>query len=209
MGNSNHNHSTALVFDFGGVLIDWDPRYLYSKLFPGDPQGMENFLREIDFSGWNLHQDAGRSFAPAVAELCERFPQYTAQIRAYDERYEETMSGPIWETVSILESLKDQGLPLYALSNWSAEKFAVVRPKYEFFGWFEGMIISGEVGLIKPDPRIYQRLSELTCRPPQDCLIIDDSPVNTAAAESLGFQAIQFSSPQQLRAELEQRGYRL
>lgn len=206
MDNHNPHSATTLVFDFGGVLIDWNPRHLYRKLFPNDPEGMEQFLSEVGFSEWNLRQDEGRPFAEAVAELCDSFPHYSTQIRAYDERYLETMTGPLWDTVAILKSLKEQGYPLYALSNWSAEKFEQVKPRYEFFSWFEDMVISGAVRLVKPDPRIYQLLAEVTGRSPGDCLIIDDSPVNTTAALELGFQAIRFASPGQLKLELAQRG---
>lgn len=193
----------VFVFDFGNVLIDWDPRYLYRKLFGSDLQAMENFLREVRFFEWNLEQDAGRPFKEAVAEMCDRFPQYCELIRAYDQRYEESLGGPIWPTVEILRELKDAGYPLYALSNWPAEKYHQVRHKFPFFDWFDDIVISGEVRLAKPDARIFELLLTRIGRPAGECLFIDDSPKNIAVAQSLGFQTIHFQSSEQLRQELE------
>ena len=198
--------SPAIIFDFGGVLIDWNPRYLYRKLFPGDEQAMERFLVEIGFDEWNRLQDAGRPFSVAVAELCTRHPQYCDLIRLYDERYPESINGAIPGTVDILRQLRTAGYPLYAISNWPAEKFDLVRPDYEFFGWFRGIVISGEVGAAKPDPRIFHALLEQVGRPAGECLLIDDSPVNIAAAQALGFQTLRFHSPAQLAGELARRG---
>ena len=120
----------TIIFDFGGVLLDWNPRYLYRKLFPGDEPAMERFLAEIGFSEWNRQQDAGRPFSIAVAELCARHPQYCDLIHAYDERFLEAVGGAIPGTVDILRRLHLAGFPLYGLSNWSAEKFRLVRPRY-------------------------------------------------------------------------------
>jgi len=200
------NQRLALVFDVGNVLLEWDPRFLYRKLFAGDEEAMERFLAEIDFFAWNLHQDRGRSFAEGVAEACRQFPQYCELIRLYDERYEETLSGPIAGVVEILEALHNAGHPLFALSNWSAEKFHLVRPHYPFFDCFQTIIISGEVGLAKPDVRIFRLAQEKIKRQPGDCLLIDDSLKNCQAAASLGFQIINFQSPEQLRQALAQYG---
>ena len=196
----------ALIFDFGGVLLDWNPRYLYRKLFPGDEPGMERFLAEVGFCEWNPKQDAGRPFSEAVAELCARYPHYCELIRAYDERFTETVSGAITGTVDILYRLHQAGYPLYGLSNWSAEKFRLVRPCYAFLDRFQDMVISGEVGVIKPDPRIFHLLLQKVARPAEQCLLIDDSPANIAAAASLGFQTIRFQDPAQLASELSARG---
>jgi 2-haloacid dehalogenase len=195
----------AIIFDFGGVLIDWNPRHLYRKFFPDNPEGMERFLREIHFTEWNLRQDEGRSFSEAVAEWCDRFPQYCDLIRAYDTRWEETISGPICPTVEILRVLHQAGYTLYGLSNWSAEKYRLVRHKYAFFGWFDEIIVSGEVGMVKPEPRIYALLLERIGRAAQQCLYIDDSAQNVVVARKLGFQAIQFQSAEQLRSSLIER----
>jgi 2-haloacid dehalogenase len=205
MKNSNSNH-IAIVFDFGGVLIDWDPRYLYQKLFKGDQEAMERFLSEVSFYEWNLGQDEGRLFSEAVAELSARYPMYGEMIRAYDEHYEESIAGPIQPTVEILASLKRRGYPLYALSNWSAEKFHVVQHKYEFFSWFETILLSGEVKLSKPDARIFQIFLQRIGRTANECLLIDDSAKNIATARQLGFKTIHFQSPELLSEALHQMG---
>jgi 2-haloacid dehalogenase len=197
---------SAIVFDFGGVLLDWNPRYLYRKLFDDNPDGVERFLAEIGFVEWNALQDEGRPFSEAVAELSEKFPHYGDLIRAYDERWEESIIGPIQSTVDILRELKGAGYPLYGLSNWSAETFQRVRHKYAFMDWFDDIVISGEVKLIKPDPRIYNLLLERIGRRAEECLFIDDSEANTAAADQLGFMTIRFESPRQLGDELSQWG---
>jgi len=189
----------ALIFDFGNVLVDWNPHYLYRKLFDGDDQAVARFLKEIHFYEWNLQQDAGRPFHIAIAEICERYPHHCELIKAYDDRYEESISGPIWPTVQILRELKDDGYSLYGLSNWPGEKWRAVSPKFEFFTWFDDIVISGEVKLAKPDPAIFLLLLERIGRPAGECILIDDSIHNIDTARNLGFQTIQFESPEQLR----------
>jgi 2-haloacid dehalogenase len=197
-----NNQKPAIIFDFGNVLVDWDPRYLYRKLLDGD-QAIEQFLGEVDFFEWNLEHDAGRPFDESIAEMCARFPQYCDLIRAYDLRYEESISGPIWPTVKVLRRLKAAGYPLYGLSNWPADKFDLVRPKYEFFSWFDDIVVSGKVRIAKPDPRIFELLLERIGRPAHECLFIDDSPKNILVAQQLGFQTIRYISTEQLKQELE------
>ncbi len=182
--------------------MDWDPRYLYRKLLNGDEQAVEQFLKEVRFFEWNVQQDAGRPFHDAILEICSRYPQHCELIRAYDQRYEESISGPIWATVEILRELKTLGYPLYGLSNWPAEKFPPVRDKYEFFSWFDDIMISGDVRLAKPDPAIFHLLSERIGHPPQDCLYIDDALHNIDVASELGFQVIHFKSADQLKDDL-------
>ena len=196
----------AIVFDFGGVLIDWDPRYLYRKVFHHDEQAVERFLSEVGFFEWNRLQDAGRPFSEAIADLCARQPQYCDLIRLYDERYAESIGGPIPLSVEILGRLHAAGYHLYGLSNWPAEKFQVVRPMYEFFNWFDAILISGEVHLAKPDPRFFALLLDQVARPAAECLLIDDSTKNILAAQSLGFRTILFQSPQQLQEQLRLLG---
>jgi len=196
----------AIVFDFGGVLIDWNPRYLYRKLFPGNDTAMESFLAEIGFTEWNQQQDAGRAFSLAVTELVKRFPSYADLIQAYDERWEESIAGPLQGTVDLLLPLQQAGLELHGLSNWSSEKFAAVRTKYSFFQLFATILLSGDVKLIKPDPRIFEALLERIGRSAGECLFIDDSEENISTARSLGFETIRFESPDQLRRELQHRG---
>ncbi|HNT54089.1 MAG TPA: HAD family phosphatase [Anaerolineaceae bacterium] len=194
----------TVIFDLGGVLMNWNPRYLYRKLFTSE-QAMEHFLTEIDFFKWNHQQDAGRSFATAVAELCAHHPQYSDQIRAYDERYLESLAGPIDETVIILRQLHRHAIPLFGLSNWPAEKFRLVRPLYSFFDCFQDIIVSGEVGVAKPDPKIFEILLEKVGRPAGECLFIDDSMINIETATRLGFQTIHFENATQLQDALVQR----
>jgi 2-haloacid dehalogenase len=196
----------AVVFDFGGVLIDWNPRYLYRKVFNNDEKSVERFLNEVGFFEWNHLQDAGRPFAEAIADLCARHPHYCALIRLYDERYEESIGGSIPASVEILHRLHAAGFRLFGLSNWPEEKFQVVRHKYDFFKVFDAIIISGEVHLAKPDPRIFRLLLDRIDRPAPECLLIDDSSTNIQAAQSLGFRTIHFQSPQQLQEQLHQNG---
>ncbi|MBA3711689.1 MAG: HAD family phosphatase [Pyrinomonadaceae bacterium] len=199
---SQPHRSPAIIFDFGGVLLDWNPRYLYRKLLGDSPDAMERFFTEIGFVEWNMQQDNGRPFAVAVTELSERFPHYAELIRAYDERWEESISGPIQPTIDILHSLKEAGYRLYGLSNWSAETFYRIQHKHTFLDWFDDIVISGEVRLVKPDPRIYTVLLERIGRRAEECLFIDDSEANIAAALQLGFRVIWFKSPELLAAEL-------
>jgi 2-haloacid dehalogenase len=195
----------AIVFDFGGVLFDWNPLYLYRKYFD-DEQSVERFLSTIGFAEWNAQQDRGRPFAQAVAELSAQFPEYADLIRAYDERWIESLGGVIQPTVEILRSLREAGFPLYALSNWSAEKFQLVRARYEFLSWFQDIVISGAVKIAKPDPRIFELLLERINQPAEDCLLIDDSPDNIQVARGLGFATICLESPEQLRTKLVHMG---
>jgi 2-haloacid dehalogenase len=195
----------VVVFDLGGVLIDWNPRYLYRQLFD-DEAAMERFLAEVCHSAWNEEQDRGRTFADAVEEAAALYPEQRALIEAYHQRWDEMLAGPIAGTVSILAELKEVGHELHALTNWSVEKFPIARERYDFLTWFESILVSGEVGLIKPDPRIFQLLLEGIGREARACIYIDDNPKNVAAAESLGLEAIHFLSPEQLRDELIGRG---
>jgi 2-haloacid dehalogenase len=194
----------AIVFDFGGVLFDWNPRYLYRRFFDGNPEAMERFLADTDFTAWNLRLDEGEPFASVMAELCERFPHYAPLFQAYDQCYDETLAGVIQPNVDTLGRLKQAGYPLYALSNWSMEKYAVIRPRYDFLNWFADVVISGDVKLVKPDPAIFRILLARIDRPPDMCLFIDDSPKNVETADRLGFRSLWYQSPEQLRATLVQ-----
>jgi 2-haloacid dehalogenase len=153
-----HRAVDTVVFDLGGVLIDWDPRYLYRKLFAGDEPGMERFLAEVTTSAWNLSLDAGKPFGEAVAELIATHPHERARIEAYQDRWIEMISGPIPGTVALLEGLAARGVPLYAITNWAVETFALVRhdPAYAFLDLFRQIFVSGELKLIKPEPAIFR-----------------------------------------------------
>jgi 2-haloacid dehalogenase len=196
----------ALIFDFGGVLVDWDPHYLYRPFFNGDDAAIDRFLQEIGFHAWNVQQDGGRSFEVGVAALSAKFPEYAPLIRAYHERYPESIVGPVAGTVDILRACQAAGYALYGLSNWAQEKFDLVRPKYEFFDCFDDILISSTVNLVKPDPRIFEIFLARIKRRAEECVYIDDSAVNAAAADRLGFVTIHFESPAQLAAELDRLG---
>jgi 2-haloacid dehalogenase len=204
--SKNDKLTPVIVFDLGGVLMDWNPYYLYCGKLGLDRQFVDRFLKEVDFSGWNKEQDRGRSFAEAIVELAARFPEYCELIHTYDERYLDSLGGSIQPVVDILGKLKGARYALYALSNWPAEKFALVRPQYPFFEWFDGMVISGEVGLVKPDQAIFELLLERVGRPADECLFVDDDITNISVARELGFQTILFRSALRLETELQRRG---
>ncbi|MBK6947877.1 MAG: HAD family phosphatase [Haliscomenobacter sp.] len=192
----------TIVFDLGGVLIDWNPTYLYRKLFDNEEE-MTYFLREICAPSWNEQQDAGRPLDEATAWLASRHPEYEDLIRAFYGRWEEMLAGPIQETVQILEHLHQQNnYRLYALTNWSHETFPIAQTRYEFLNRFEGILVSGEEKLIKPDPRIFRLLFARFEIQPEHALFIDDNPKNIEAATQCGMHALQFHSPDQLHAGL-------
>lgn len=196
-------HIKAIIFDFGGVLLDWNPRNLYQRYFPRQPQAMENFLCEINFYDWNAQQDKGRSFSDGIAVHAEKFPQYAHLIQAYYEHWEDSVTGAIPGTVEILHKLKVKGYPLYGLSNWSAETFPRARHNYPFFDLFDEIILSGDVKLIKPDPAIFNLLLSKIRFAAPECILIDDSQANIDTAKNLGFVTILFTSPEQLQIELQ------
>jgi 2-haloacid dehalogenase len=203
------NKDPAIVFDLGGVLIDWNPRYLYRKLFNGDEAGMERFLSEICTPAWNGQQDAGRPFAEAVAELSARHPQHRELIEAYHRRWNEMLGGAIEGTVEILEALHARQHYLCALSNWSAETFPIARDCFSFLNRFRTIVLSGEERLIKPAPAIFEVLLRRIGRTAEECLFIDDVPANTEVARRLGMRAIEFVSPRDLRLRLREHGIKL
>ncbi|MCH8197096.1 MAG: HAD family phosphatase [Proteobacteria bacterium] len=195
----------AVVFDLGGVLIDWNPRYLYRKLFE-DAGEMEDFLATVCHSAWNLRQDAGRPVAEAAAEAKALHPDKAALIEAYYGRWPEMLNGAIDGTVAILAEIKDQGTPLYALTNWSAETFHHARSRFGFLDWFRAIVVSGDIGMIKPDADIYEFLLATHGLTAAETVFIDDKGENVEAARALGFQGIRFTEPESLRtalAELE------
>ncbi|NWG06153.1 MAG: HAD family phosphatase [Chloroflexi bacterium] len=193
----------AIVFDYGNVLVEWNPRYVYERFFPNDPEAMECFFREVDFMEWNAQQDKGRSFAEGVAELSKEFPQHAHLIQAYHDHWKDSISEAHWGTVEIMKRLKQAGYPLYGLSNWSAETFPHIREQYDFFDLFDDMVISGKVGHVKPQPEIFHILLEKIGRPAQECLFIDDSPANIQQAQNIGFATIRFESSEQLAKALQ------
>jgi 2-haloacid dehalogenase len=195
----------VIVYDLGGVLIDWNPRHLYRGLFE-DEATMEWFLAEVCHGAWNEEQDRGRTFAAGIEEAAARHPDHRPLIEAYFARWGEMIAGEIDGAAAILEDLKDAGYELHALTNWSAETFPHARERFPFLTWFESILVSAEVGLIKPDPAIFQLLLERIGRTPAECIYIDDNPKNVAGAAALGFDAIAFESAAQLRDALVRRG---
>jgi 2-haloacid dehalogenase len=195
----------TVIFDLGNVLIGWDPRRLYRQLIEDEAQ-MEWFLREVCNSEWNEQQDAGRPWVKGTALLREQFPEHAGLIDAYHLRWKETLLGPIEGSVALLAELKARGVRLLALTNWSQETFPIARQLYPFLQWFEGIVVSGEERLVKPDPRIYQLLLDRYSVDPAGALYIDDSARNVEAAEALGMHGWWFRDPAGLREHLVELG---
>jgi 2-haloacid dehalogenase len=193
----------TLVFDLGGVLIDWNPEYLYDKIIPSEEE-RRWFLSTICTLDWNEQQDAGRSLREGTDYLVERFPAHEASIRAYYDRWKEMLGGPIQQTVDIFRQLKfHTDLKLYALTNWSAETFPVALELYDFLHWFDGRLVSGEENVRKPLPAIYQLLIDRFGIEPRKAIYVDDNIRNVLPARELGFYGIHFRSPELFREELE------
>ena len=195
----------TVVFDIGGVLIDWNPRHLFRKVFDSEEE-MEWFLNNICTYEWNVQQDGGKLFSVATAELSSRYPEYSDKIALYYGRWEEMLNGEIKGTVDLFHELKSKGIPIYALSNWSHEAFPVAYAKYDFMKEFDGIVVSGFEKLLKPDHAIYRILMKRYNIDPRDAAYIDDNKPNADAAAELGFHAIHFQSAEQLRAELRGLG---
>ncbi len=192
----------SVIFDIGSVLIDWNPRYLYRKVFSTEAE-VTWFLENICTPDWNDRQDAGRPFHEATEELVAKHPEWEYAIRAWYGRWKETIGGPVQGTVEILQSLKDKNQHrLFALTNWSAETFPWALDNFHFLHWFEGIVVSGIEKTRKPFPDIYKRLLERYRVNPEMTLFIDDSPRNIEGAKSVRLRTLQFHSPEQLRLEL-------
>ena len=192
------------IFDLGGVLIDFDPRLLYRKLLP-DEEAVEQFLDNVCTLEWSAPQDKGSSLGDGIAELVHRHPDEALLIEAWRDRFTEMML-PIEGTICILQELREREIPLYVLSKWGAETFEMTRPLFPLLEWFNGMTISGHVGLVKPDPRIYQRLFDDYQINPGAAVFIDDKLDNVDAARLLGIHGVHFGGEAELRAELQQLG---
>jgi len=193
----------AIIFDFGGVLLNWDPRHLFKRFFPDQPKVMETFLKEIDFYNWNAQQDKGRPFSEGISVLSTQYPQHAHLIQAYFDYWEDSITEAIQGTVDILQTLKHKGYPLFGLSNWSAETFPRAQHKYSFFDWFDEIFLSGAVGMIKPDPAIFDLFLSKTGYSAPECLLIDDSQPNIDTAKMMGFITIHFTTPEQLQTNLQ------
>jgi 2-haloacid dehalogenase len=193
---------SVAIFDLGGVLLEWDPRFLYRKLFNGNEAAMEHFLATVCTTEWNERQDAGRSFAEATQALLPQHADKLALIEAFGKRFDEMVPSAIEGTVDVLAELKRRAVPIYAITNWSAETYPSQRARFAFLSWFQGVVVSGAEGVMKPDPRIFRVLFERHSVAPETAVFIDDAPGNAAAASALGVHGIHFRSPDQLRREL-------
>ena len=190
-----------IIFDLGGVLIDWNPRYFYRNVFHNEVE-MEFFLEKICSPEWNLKQDAGRSFEEATYELSNKFPQYEKEIKDYYSNWTKMIGGIIEENVALLEDLKDK-YRLFALTNWSAETFPKVFNQYPFFKEFEGIVVSGTEKIVKPNTQIYQLLLSRYGLMANESLFIDDNLENINAADKLGFKTIHLEKNVNLKSDLQ------
>lgn len=193
-----------IVFDFGGVLVDWNPEYLFKGVFR-DKSELQHFLDNVCTPDWNEQQDAGRSLSEAMRTLQEKHPEYRDEIRLYYDEWTTMLGGPIKPNVALLKPLK-ANYKLYGLTNWSAETFPIAFDLYPLFGEFDGIVISGYEKLAKPDERIYQVLLERYGLAAAECLFIDDNARNVRAAIALGFHTVHLADGMCLKAELRQLG---
>jgi 2-haloacid dehalogenase len=196
---------TTVVFDVGNVLLRWDPRNLYRKLFDDTAQ-MEWFLSTVCTNQWNLEQDRGRDWDEAVALLVKDHPAHEKPIRAFHERWDETVAGVFEENVALLDRLRKAGVPNYCITNFSAPKFVLSQKKYPFLAGFDGVIVSGDERLLKPEPEIYNLLLSRYGLEAGDCIFIDDSKANVEGARAVGMHAIHFLETTDLAAELRRHG---
>jgi 2-haloacid dehalogenase len=194
------NHINTIIFDFGGVLIDWNPRYMYRDEFEESSE-MEDFLSEVCTDDWNLQQDKGRSLAEGTRILQDRFPEHAVKIRLFYDQWEKMVKGDIPQNVSLLRKLKEK-YKLYGLTNWSAETFPIVFKRYSFFTLFDGIVISGEEKLIKPDKKIFEIMLERYQLEAKNALFIDDNINNIRSAKELGFETIHVQEKTDLKTEL-------
>lgn len=202
----------AVVFDFGGVLFDWNPHHLYRQLIPDDLE-RQHFLDTVCTQAWNTGQDAGRSLAEGTRLLIAEHPEHEALIRAYYDRWHEMLRGTLPEGVAILQALHEAGMPVFGLTNWSAETFPYARKHYPFLQNLREILVSGEVGLIKPDPAIYHAsLAQVRAHVPDiqpaQVVFIDDVAGNAQAATALGWQGIHHVSAEQTARRLRELGVR-
>ena len=194
-----------IVFDFGGVLIDWNPRYLYRSYFAGDEERMEWFLQNVCTYPWNIQMDGGKPFAEGVAELTAQHPEWAEAIGVYHTRWAEMIGGEVEGTASLIKRLKAAGYRVFGLTNWSMETYPLIRDNYEVFSLFEGVVVSGEEHLLKPDEKIYRCLLERYSLEAAESVFLDDNADNVAGAEAVGMEALRFVDAQQAEAELKSR----
>ena len=193
-----------IVFDFGGVLVDWNPRYLYDKYF-GDAEQSQWFLDNICLYSWNLQMDGGKPFAEGVKELQAEHPEWAEAIAIYLTRWVEMMGGEVAGTADVFRSAKAAGYKIYGLTNWAAETFPMIRDTYPVFQEFDGIVVSGEEHLLKPDAAIYRCLLERYALRAEESLFIDDNRDNVAAARAIGMEAVLFENAEQLEKVLREQ----
>lgn len=193
----------TIIWDLGGVLIDWNPRYLFNESYFETEEKREYFFKHICSNDWNEEQDAGRSIVEATQELVKKFPEWEKAIRDYYGRWTEMLKGPITESVDIFRRLKELGnYKMYALTNWQANLFDIALVRYDFLHWFDGRVVSGEEKTRKPFPEFYQRLLDRYQIDPAKALFIDDNLRNVIAAEELGISSIHFKNSVLLKQDL-------
>jgi 2-haloacid dehalogenase len=192
----------TFLFDLGGVLIDWSPRYLFARHFAGNDAAMDHFLTHVCPPEWNATMDAGKPAHVGLAERIAAHPEHEGMIRRWFDEWPAMMSGAVPGTVEILHELRERGFRLYALTNWSADTFHHAQTKFEFLNWFEDIVVSGRIGLIKPDPAIFRHVIEQCRLDPVRTLFIDDSAKNTDAAATVGFQVHHFTDAYMLREHI-------
>ena len=198
---------TTIIYDLGGVLIDWNPKYVYREVFGGDEAKVDWFLNTICTHSWNEEHDAGRLIEDGNKMLIEKHPEYEKLIKIYYERWHEMLGGSIKEGIEIFNKLKQtNAYKLYALTNWSAETFPIALERYDFLQYFEGIVVSGAEKTRKPFTKIYKIILERYHLTPESCVFIDDNLKNVEAARALGIYAIQFKNSQQLTNELNYLG---
>ncbi|MDR2920234.1 MAG: HAD family phosphatase [Tannerella sp.] len=190
-----------IVFDFGGVLLDWNPRYVYSTVFE-DEKEMEHFLANICTNEWNAEQDRGRPFAEGIKLLQSQYPEHKETIQLYSDRWEDMLKSELPESVELLRELKEQGYSIWGLTNWSAETIPVAYRRYDFFKLFDGIVVSGDEKLIKPDKRLYKVLLDRYKLDAGESVFIDDNLANIQAAQELGFKGILFDNIVNVRKQL-------
>ena len=197
---------TGVIFDLGAVVIDWNPMHLYRKIFRGDETKAADFLKRICPQEWNEQQDAGRSLEAATNERLALVPEWESEIRAFYGRWPEMIGGRVPGTAVIMRELKALGIRLFALSNWSAETFSLVRDKFEELDLFEEIFLSGEHKIAKPDERFYRAALQRIDIPTENLVFVDDSHRNVRASEKLGLRALLFTGADQLRSDLRTLG---
>jgi len=196
----------TVIFDLGGVLIDWNPDYLYKTIFDSEEE-MKWFYDNICTPDWNEEQDAGRDLNEGTEILVKKFPEHEHYIRAYYSRWEEMLNGPIHDTVEIFKELKSSGsYQLLALTNWSHQTFPIALERFDFLHWFDGKVVSGEEKTRKPFLDIYEMVINRYHVDPASAVYIDDNARNLVPARELGMAAIHFKNPAQLKLDLKELG---